>query len=72
MCIMAIHDCDLGPLFQDEIDISEPILVIQCFCRNSIVSLKQPTSNGNLDLSRPIRLDLTASLEATPSPGPKK
>jgi hypothetical protein len=22
---MAIHACDLGPLFQDEIDISEPI-----------------------------------------------
>ena len=56
----------------DEIEISDPIPVMQCFYRNSIVSLKQPTSNGNLALNRPFRLDLTASLEATPPPVHKK
>ena len=60
------------PITDTRIDISDPILVMQCFCRDSIVSLKQPASKGNLDLSRPIRLDLTASLEALPLYVPKK
>ena len=42
------------------------------FNRTLIVSLKQRPSDGNPDLRRPIRLDLEAPLEATPSPVPKK